>query len=185
MVNKFQAILEACAYPMSIIIIGVGEADFSAMEELDGDAVRISHRGKFAARDIVQFVAYRSARAWMSSTGEPTLNEKEKENEEEDGEDGGDEQQGSTSTILDNLEDYEGVNFESDEEDDYADGPKEQTGEINKLAGGALAKEVLAEIPNQIRDYMMLKGIKPEMIPKRTKKGDGDEGTKAGQGVQT
>ena len=156
---------------MSIIIIGVGEADFSAMEELDGDAVRISHRGKLASRDIVQFVAYRSARAWMSSTGEPTLNEKAEE--EEDGE-GGEEQQYGKSPLLDNLDEYEEVNFENDEEDDYADGPKEpdNSGEINKLAGGALAKEVLAEIPNQIRDYMISKGIKPKMIPKRTKKGN-------------
>lgn len=31
----------------------------SAMHELDGDSVRISSRGRFAERDIVQFVAFR------------------------------------------------------------------------------------------------------------------------------
>ena len=33
----FQAIIAASALPMSIIIIGVGDADFSEMEELDCD----------------------------------------------------------------------------------------------------------------------------------------------------
>ena len=70
-----QAIVEASAYPMSIIIVGVGEADFEAMEELDGDAVRVSYRGKLAQRDIVQFVPYRSARHWMGCTGESTLSD--------------------------------------------------------------------------------------------------------------
>jgi len=37
----FQAIIAASALPMSIIIIGVGEADFSEMEELDCDGGKI------------------------------------------------------------------------------------------------------------------------------------------------
>ena len=40
--------------PLSIIIIGVGNADFSKMEELDGDD---THDGSLGNRDIVQFVS--------------------------------------------------------------------------------------------------------------------------------
>ncbi|CAG2104035.1 unnamed protein product, partial [Medioppia subpectinata] len=50
------AIVAAASLPLSIIIIGVGNADFEAMDELDGDEVRVSVDGRFAERDIVQFV---------------------------------------------------------------------------------------------------------------------------------
>jgi hypothetical protein len=54
-----DAIVDACDLPLSIIIVGVGEADFSAMEELDGDDVRLTNaRGLKATRDIVQFVKF-------------------------------------------------------------------------------------------------------------------------------
>ncbi|XP_043246463.1 copine-8-like [Amphibalanus amphitrite] len=53
-----QAIVEASGLPLSIIIVGVGTADFSAMEELDGDEVRVSYCGRAAERDIVQFVPF-------------------------------------------------------------------------------------------------------------------------------
>ena len=40
--------------PCSIIIVGVGDADFSAMEELDGDEVGLrDSRGRLCPRDIV------------------------------------------------------------------------------------------------------------------------------------
>ena len=42
--------------PMSVIIVGVGNEDFSAMEQLDGDEQRLSSGGRYASRDIVQFV---------------------------------------------------------------------------------------------------------------------------------
>ncbi|KAF1507443.1 Copine-1, partial [Eudyptula minor novaehollandiae] len=55
-----QAIVDASKLPMSIIIVGVGEADFKAMEFLDGDnGVLKSLTGEPAARDIVQFVPFR------------------------------------------------------------------------------------------------------------------------------
>ncbi|NWT05053.1 CPNE1 protein, partial [Mionectes macconnelli] len=55
-----QAIVDASKLPMSIIIVGVGEADFKAMEFLDGDdGVLKSVTGEPAARDIVQFVPFR------------------------------------------------------------------------------------------------------------------------------
>ncbi|XP_069007450.1 copine-3-like isoform X2 [Embiotoca jacksoni] len=55
-----SAIVNASRLPMSIIIVGVGGADFSAMEFLDGDDGRLrSQTGEAAMRDIVQFVPFR------------------------------------------------------------------------------------------------------------------------------
>ncbi|XP_034020403.1 copine-1 [Thalassophryne amazonica] len=55
-----DAIVRASRLPMSIIIVGVGPADFKAMELLDGDdGVLRSTVGEAVARDIVQFVPYR------------------------------------------------------------------------------------------------------------------------------
>uniref|UniRef100_A0A8C9ZRI5 Copine-3 n=1 Tax=Sander lucioperca TaxID=283035 RepID=A0A8C9ZRI5_SANLU len=54
------AIVEASRLPMSIIIVGVGGADFSEMEALDSDdKLLCSPRGDVASRDIVQFVPFR------------------------------------------------------------------------------------------------------------------------------
>ncbi|KAG8557200.1 hypothetical protein GDO81_018362, partial [Engystomops pustulosus] len=58
MAQTKEAIVNASSLPLSIIIVGVGPAEFDAMEELDGDEVRVSSRGKFAERDIVQFVPF-------------------------------------------------------------------------------------------------------------------------------
>lgn len=56
-----SAIVNASELPMSIIIIGVGQADFSAMEMLDGDdGVLKNPYGRPAVRDIVQFVPFHS-----------------------------------------------------------------------------------------------------------------------------
>uniref|UniRef100_A0A8C9W1I4 Copine III n=1 Tax=Scleropages formosus TaxID=113540 RepID=A0A8C9W1I4_SCLFO len=55
-----SAIVSASKLPMSIIIVGVGGADFSAMEFLDGDDGRLrAPSGEPATRDIVQFVPFR------------------------------------------------------------------------------------------------------------------------------
>ncbi|XP_041816872.1 copine-3-like isoform X2 [Chelmon rostratus] len=55
-----SAIVEASRLPMSIIIVGVGGADFSAMEFLDSDDKLLrSPNGDVASRDIVQFVPFR------------------------------------------------------------------------------------------------------------------------------
>uniref|UniRef100_A0A8C8DX50 Copine II n=1 Tax=Oryzias sinensis TaxID=183150 RepID=A0A8C8DX50_9TELE len=62
-----DAIVQASKLPMSIIIIGVGNADFAAMEFLDGDAsVLRSSEGEEAVRDIVQFVPFRDFRNSLS-----------------------------------------------------------------------------------------------------------------------
>uniref|UniRef100_F7ED67 Copine family member IX n=1 Tax=Xenopus tropicalis TaxID=8364 RepID=F7ED67_XENTR len=97
-----EAIVNAAMLPMSIIIVGVGQAEFDAMVELDGDDVRISSRGKLAERDIVQFVPFR----------------------------------------------------------DYVD----RTGN-HVLSMARLAKDVLAEIPDQLISYMKARGIKPSSAP--------------------
>jgi hypothetical protein len=51
-----RAIGAASALPMSIVIVGVGKADFGMMKELDGDDGPASASKK---RDIVQFVPFR------------------------------------------------------------------------------------------------------------------------------
>uniref|UniRef100_A0AAY5EPJ2 Copine-3 n=1 Tax=Electrophorus electricus TaxID=8005 RepID=A0AAY5EPJ2_ELEEL len=55
-----QAIVNSSKLPMSIIIVGVGEADFKAMDVLDGDnGILKSPSGEAAVRDIVQFVPFK------------------------------------------------------------------------------------------------------------------------------
>ena len=50
-------IVAASNLPLSIIIVGVGNANFSAMEALDSDKQALrSSKGHYASRDIVQFV---------------------------------------------------------------------------------------------------------------------------------
>lgn len=56
MQQTIRAIIHASKLPISIIIVGVGNADFDAMDELDGDDSRLNIDGHYAERDIVQFV---------------------------------------------------------------------------------------------------------------------------------
>nr|XP_033774996.1 copine-5-like isoform X1 [Geotrypetes seraphini] len=102
MAQTKEAIVNAAKLPMSIIIVGVGQAEFDAMVELDGDEIRISSRGKLAERDIVQFVPFR----------------------------------------------------------DYID----RTGN-HVLSMARLAKDVLAEIPDQFISYMKARSVKPNPAP--------------------
>ena len=52
-------IVEASYLPLSIIIVGIGNADFSLMETLDGDKFPLRNsRGELRKRDIVQFVQF-------------------------------------------------------------------------------------------------------------------------------
>ena len=96
---NFQAIIDASVLPLSIIIVGVGEADFSAMNELDADTVPLIMNGRQAARDIVQFVPLRH---------------------------------------------FQGRNVPV------------------HLIKARLAKEVLAEVPDQLVGFMKSQGIKPK-----------------------
>lgn len=84
------------------LLVGVGDAEFDAMDELDSDDVRLTVDGRYAERDIVQFVPLNK---FMSKTG---------------------------SFI------------------------KSQTD---------LAKEVLAEIPEQLTSFMKSRGIRPQIQP--------------------
>uniref|UniRef100_A0A8C1ZCW3 Copine VIII n=1 Tax=Cyprinus carpio TaxID=7962 RepID=A0A8C1ZCW3_CYPCA len=101
MAQTKESIVNASSLPMSIIIVGVGPAEFDEMIELDGDEVRISSRGRFAERDIVQFVPFR----------------------------------------------------------DYID-PRGN----HILSMARLAKDVLAEIPDQFLQYMRSRCIKPQHL---------------------
>jgi len=45
--------------PLSIIIVGIGDADFTMMEELDSDdKLLVDFKNRKAKRDIVQFVPF-------------------------------------------------------------------------------------------------------------------------------
>jgi hypothetical protein len=52
-------IVKASDLPLSIIIVGVGPADFTDMDRLDNDEAPLMFQGRKASRDIVQFVAFR------------------------------------------------------------------------------------------------------------------------------
>ena len=90
--GTITSIVKAAFLPMSIIIIGVGNGDFGAMETLDGDEGLVDSSGTRCKRDLVQFVPF----------------------------------------------------------DKFKGNP------------GALAKEVLAELPDQLVNYMRLIGKSPD-----------------------
>mmetsp|Transcript_38539 Transcript_38539/g.38041 ORF Transcript_38539/g.38041 Transcript_38539/m.38041 type:complete len:129 (-) Transcript_38539:20-406(-) len=56
-------IVEGSHYPLSIIIIGLGENSFHKMIELDGDDIILRNtKGEATRRDIVQFVKFNEFR---------------------------------------------------------------------------------------------------------------------------
>jgi hypothetical protein len=60
MQETIDVIVELSNYPVSIIIIGVGDDDFINMHRLDSDdSVLKSSKGQPAMRDIVQFVRFK------------------------------------------------------------------------------------------------------------------------------
>ena len=52
----------AATLPLSVIIVGVGNADFTNMVKLDGDGGLYNSQGQKALRDIVQFVPFRDVK---------------------------------------------------------------------------------------------------------------------------
>ncbi|MBN3319818.1 CPNE7 protein, partial [Atractosteus spatula] len=69
MADTREAIVRASYQPMSIIIVGVGNADFTDMQILDGDdGVLRSPKGEPVLRDIVQFVPFRDFKTVSSWT---------------------------------------------------------------------------------------------------------------------
>ncbi|XP_042188345.1 copine-4 [Callorhinchus milii] len=96
MADTREAIVHASHLPMSVIIVGVGNADFSDMQMLDGDdGILRSPKGEPVLRDIVQFVPFRN---------------------------------------------------------------------FKHASPAALAKSVLAEVPNQVVDYYSSKAIAPKCL---------------------
>jgi hypothetical protein len=103
LVNTKAAIINASKLPMSIIIVGVGDAEFDAMGELDSDNQALTVNNRVAERDIVQFVPFQK---------------------------------------------FMTAHF-----------PNAQMRQAH------LAKEVLAEIPDQVVGYMKKQGLKPRTPP--------------------
>jgi hypothetical protein len=53
-------IVDCCELPLSVVIIGVGECDFTLMEELNGNDNRLEDdNGRVATRDLVGFVEFK------------------------------------------------------------------------------------------------------------------------------
>ena len=58
--DTIEALVEGSFYPLSVIIIGIGDCDFSKMEQLDGDEIPIKSKktGMKRLRDLVQFIPF-------------------------------------------------------------------------------------------------------------------------------
>ena len=74
--ETIDLIVKASDLPLSIIIIGIGDANFKNMEILDADEFELtdSFRNK-AKRDIVQFVKYNEFRHDFATLAENVLGE--------------------------------------------------------------------------------------------------------------
>ena len=58
--DTIDSLVEASFYPISVIIVGIGDANFSNMDFLDADDTRLVDRnGRKADRDLVQFVPFK------------------------------------------------------------------------------------------------------------------------------
>ena len=73
--DTITEIIKASRLPISIIIIGVGSADFSNMDELDGDDFPLSNSTGVVERDIVQFVEFRKFQHNSDKLAEEVLKE--------------------------------------------------------------------------------------------------------------
>ncbi|CAH2038528.1 unnamed protein product [Thlaspi arvense] len=77
MASTIDALVRASDLPLSILIVGVGNADFKQMEFLDADNGRRleSSTGRIATRDIVQFVPMREIHSGQVSVVQAILEE--------------------------------------------------------------------------------------------------------------
>ena len=76
--NKtIDEIVRGSDYPMAIIIVGVGDADFDSMETLDGDDEALYSQAyrKYMAADIVQFVPFNDYKSNPHMLAKETLME--------------------------------------------------------------------------------------------------------------
>ena len=80
-INDFQSsvtqIVKAAELPISIIIIGIGDADFSNMEQLDADDFELysEELQQKASRDIVQFIPFKEYKDDLEELAIQTLEE--------------------------------------------------------------------------------------------------------------
>jgi hypothetical protein len=77
-----RSIIDAASLPLSVIIIGVGDADFTKMSKLDGDEGLSDSDGRNAIRDIVQFVPYNKYKSDPIKLAQNVLEELPKQVEE-------------------------------------------------------------------------------------------------------
>jgi len=75
MKETIELLVKSAALPLSIIIVGVGNADFTNMEILDGDQGLYNSRGERAQRDLVQFVPFRQFNGDMNRLARAVLAE--------------------------------------------------------------------------------------------------------------
>jgi len=75
MQDTVQQIVDSSFLPMSIVIVGIGGADFGKMNFLDGDTNTLRYGHKVAERDIVQFVPYRDFAGNLQALTASTLAE--------------------------------------------------------------------------------------------------------------
>jgi hypothetical protein len=74
--NTVSALVTASGLPLSVIIVGVGNASFEAMEVLDGDDEKLrDHQGRTCKRDIVQFVPFNKYHGNAAQLAAHTLDE--------------------------------------------------------------------------------------------------------------
>ena len=75
MEQTIRSVVDAAYLPLSIIIIGIGNCDFSKMVTLDGDDGLIDSAGRRAKRDLVQFVAFNEFKGNPQKLAEKVLEE--------------------------------------------------------------------------------------------------------------
>lgn len=76
MKQTINAIVNSSDLPLSIVIVGVGEDDFTSMKQLDGDDFPLTnYNNKVTARDIVQFVPFNMFKHNMRILGQEILKE--------------------------------------------------------------------------------------------------------------
>ena len=57
--KTLELLVDCAELPLSVIIIGIGKANFNDMHILDGDEVKLTdYKGRVTKRDLVQFVEY-------------------------------------------------------------------------------------------------------------------------------
>ena len=77
MEKTIDEIVRGSDLPLSIVIVGVGGADFAAMDQLDGDDEPLYSKKyrKYWSRDIVQFVPFEEFKGDTLRLAKETLEE--------------------------------------------------------------------------------------------------------------